>query len=58
MINKSNLILLVSSIILSLFLIEILLRISNLDQVNKLSFQKNDDQKKGMKILFLKKIKN
>lgn len=45
MINKSNVILLVSSIILTFFIIEILLRISNFDHVNKLSFQKNDDQK-------------
>lgn len=57
MINKSNLILLVSSIILSLFLIEILLRISNLDHVNKLSFQKNDDQKKRYENFIFEKDK-
>ena len=45
MTKNSNLILLVSSIILTLFLIEIFLRISNFDHVSKLSFQKNKDQK-------------
>ncbi len=54
---KSNFILSVLCIILTLFLIEILLRISNFDHINKLSFQRNDDQKSRFENFIIDKDK-